>query len=407
MRFIISPKIFQKKFIALAALFIILGISAFIQSACDNDSQSEPLCNGKTGLTRPLAVCSAVNPCKDAIVFENGGAVTKTVTTPSDAPECSTTVSHHPFFDDGAPISWVDADGVTRYTCLFDPGASSIAKRPLVLFFHGTGGHANDAHNLTLLRAKAVNYDLTGDPSRPGFILASVQGRNLHWPTIHNPGRHHDYYYRDMGAPSTNQDVAHVDHLIDLLVNQQQIVDPTRIYVMGWSNGATFAQFYAIARHVTPTPGGNQIAAAAVYAFADPFADIASGQTPSCEMNPYPASTVPLHLVNRACDSLTACDAAQQTAFSLPPGHSAADWVAQLQTVVGDPNVTFQIIDFRGQSALACTLAPACDQDGGTLNHLRWPDGILDDIVDDGILNGSATDQEPQMLDFLKNNPHN
>src|SRR3990172_5940749 len=124
MRFIISPKIFQKKFIALAALFIILGISAFIQSACDNDSQSEPLCNGKTGLTRPLAVSSAVNPCKDAIVFENGGAVTKTVTTPSDAPECSTTVSHHPFFDDGAPISWVDADGVTRYTCLFDPGAS-------------------------------------------------------------------------------------------------------------------------------------------------------------------------------------------------------------------------------------------------------------------------------------------
>lgn len=398
MRFIISPKIFHKKFITIAALLIILGILAFIQSACDNDTGSEPLCNGKTGLTRSLAVCSPANPCTNAVVFENGGLVTKTVTTPSDAPVCSTTVAHHPSFNDGVPVEWTDVDGVTRYTCLFVPTGAS--PKPLVLFFHGTGGHANDVYNYTLLRKKAESLDPLENPLGP-FILASVQGRNLHWPTIHNPGRHHDYYYRDMGAPSTNQDVAHVDHLIDMLVGQG-IVDPQRIYVMGWSNGATFAQFYAIARYSTATPGGNHVAAAAVYAFANPFADIASGQTPSCEMNPYPTSMVHLHLVNRACDSLTACDAAQEAAFNLPPGHSAEDWVAQLGTVVLDPNVAFQRIDGVGQPVNACSLIPPCDVNIGVSNHLRWPDGILDSI-----LFGSGTDQEPQMLDFLKNNPHN
>jgi poly(3-hydroxybutyrate) depolymerase len=355
-------------------------------------------CNSTTGLTQPLQVCSQADPCTNAIIFSNGQVSTnQTVTTASDAPTCA-----GGSIDDGLPLTWTDAGGVMRYTCLFKPASISptFPTRPLLLFFHGTGGYASDVYNYTAIRVKAINYDLTGDLNRPGFILAAVQGRNLHWPAIHPPGRHHDYYYRNMGSPSSNPDVAHVDHLIDTLV-EQGIVDPQRIYTMGWSNGATFAQFYAIARHATATPGGNHIAAAAAYAFADPFNDISRNQTPSCKLNPYPISSVPLYLINRTCDALTACNAAQETAFNLPPGYSAEDWVAQLQEslVMNDPTVTFQRIDSSTNAAIpdACQAVPPCDSTTGTSNHLLWPNGLL---------YGSGTDWEPEMLNFLKSHPH-
>jgi dienelactone hydrolase len=357
-------------------------------------------CDAKTGLTQPLTVCSQAQPCTNSVVFTNGQFQTNvTVTTASDLPVCAT---YDRAINDGPPITWTDADGVARYTCLFTPSGTSLSSsRPLLIFFHGTGGSASDVYNSTGIRVKANNYDLTGD-GRLGFILASVQGRNLHEPNNHTPGRHQDNLYRDMASPSTNPDVAHLDQLIDTLVGQG-IVDPTRIYVMGWSNGAAFAQLYAIARYQTNTPGGNQVAAAAVYAFGDPFANIDWNQTPSCELNPYPTSAVPLYLVNRTCDALTACAAAQQTAFGLPPGRSAVDWVAHLRDplVVNDPNVTFQLVDLSTFAAnpSVCDAAPTakCNVSTGTQAHLRWPNGPL---------YGSGDDWEVQMLEFLKANPH-
>jgi len=37
-------------------------------------------------------------------------------------------------------------------------------------------------------------------------------------------------------------------------------VDPARIYVSSWSNGARFAALYAFARHDEGTPGGHRVA---------------------------------------------------------------------------------------------------------------------------------------------------
>jgi len=376
-------------------------------AGCGSSGSSSPLppivyqCNGTTGLIQPLQVCSHARPCTGAISFNNGQIVHQTKTTASDAPVCAT---KNLMLNDGAPMKWTDADGVARYTCLFEPaGASSTSKRPLVVFFHGLGGQANDAYDHTDIRGKAADYDnLSGDSTRPGFILASVQGRNLHSPADQPPGRHQDYYYRDLGSPSTNPDIAQVDRLIDTLVAQEN-VDTQRIYVMGWSSGALFAQMYAIARYDAATPGGNHVAAGAVYAFGNPFANIAQNQTPSCESNPYPASTVPLYMINRTCDALTACDAAQETYFYLSPGRSAEDWVTQLMnpSYVNDPNVTFQRIDLStGAAASVCDAVPSptCTQDAGTLAHLEWPYGPLYGMGD--------PDWEVQMLDFLRANPH-
>ena len=392
-------------------VMVSLAVGACGASKASSSSSSPPpapaalACNSKTGLTQPLSVCSAASPCTNGFQIVNGTFKTGvTLTTTSEVPTCAT---GNGILNDGPPMAWQDADGVTHYTCLFIPNGtnSSTSKRPLVIFFHGGGGNASSVYDQTGLRVKADTnpllgggYDLSGDSARPGFILASVQGRNLLWPSIRPSGSYHDNYYRDMNSPSSNPDVAHVDHLIDTLVAQG--ADPQQIYTMGWSNGAEFAQFYAIARHDTPTPGGNHVAAAAVYAFANPFANIDWNQSPSCELDPYPKSEVPIYLVNRACDSYTACSTAQQTAFNLEPGFSAEEWFTQIKdpAFVGDSNVQFQRLDPQAQPVAACTdLQPAsgCTVAFGTREHLTWP-GLYD----------TNNDWEPTMLDFLKAHPH-
>jgi poly(3-hydroxybutyrate) depolymerase len=388
-------------------MFLLIGALA---GGCGSSGSAPPPqpvayhCNGTTGLEEPLQVCSQTQPCSNAIVFVNGQLVTdQTVTTASDAPVCAT--QNH-LLDDGPPEQWTDVDGVIHYACLFKPGGTSPASpRPLLIYFHGAGGNASHVYDVTGIRVKAIDYNLSGDPARLGFILASVQGRNLHFPPGERPGRHHDYYYRDLASPSTNPDVENVDQLIDTLVAQGG-VDPQQIYVMGWSNGALFAQMYAIARFDTATPGGNHVAAGAGYAFGNPFDNFSNAQTPSCELNPYPVSMVPLYLINRTCDALTGCNAEQEQKFHLPPGRSAEDWVTQLMnpSYVNDLNVTFQRIHLStdllapGAAATECDAASSCTQDAGTNAHLEWPYGPLYGAQD--------PDWEIPMLDYLAANPH-
>lgn len=259
---------------------------------------------------------------------------------------------------------------------------------------------ASTVYDYTSVRAKAERFDLSGDPARPGFALLSIQGRNLHYPTF-NPrdGHHHDFYYRDLASPSTNPDLANLDRLIDDLTADGRI-DPTRIYLMGWSNGGFFSQMAAIARHDRPTPGGHRVAAAAVFTAADPFNNTSEEQSPSCRLDPYPTSTVPTLVVSRACD-VVACDQTQadglrRQGFVTEPGHVVAPWIARLRTVVGDPNVNWRIVTGTGQLTEACTAPAFCTPSIATLNHLRWPDGVAD---------GSGIDHEAAMLEFLRDHP--
>ncbi len=296
-------------------------------------------------------------------------------------------------FDDGAPLTWNDTNGDQRYACVHTPsGASSAAKLPLVVFLHGSHGGAQDLYDYTLLRAKSDTFQLSTDASRTGFIVAAVQGRNLHWLGPNPGGPHHDYFYRDLASPSENPDVRSLDHLIDTLVAKGD-VDPTQIYVTGWSNGAFFAQMYAMARLTTATPGGARVAAAAVYAGADPF-NTPEASLP-CQLMPYPKSEAPIFLIHRSCDALVPCDAAQLG--SLPPGNDVEDWRATLTsaTGVGDSTVQDVIIDDNGMPVTSC--ASTCGLVTGTTNHLRWPDGLDDK---------GGVDHEPEMLGFMRANPH-
>jgi pimeloyl-ACP methyl ester carboxylesterase len=225
-------------------------------------------------------------------------------------------------------------------------------------------------------------------------------------------GRHHDFYYRDLGSPSTNPDVANVDALIDRIVAEGH-VDPARIYLMGWSNGAFFGQLYAIARHTTSTPGGSRVAAAAVFAAADPFDDVSFdpfAQRPkaiadgSCQLAAYPASAVPIQLTYRSCDGAVACGASDAACVQPEPGYVTTTWRERAAAAL--PNLSSRLIGGVERGNLLdvpvgqCTAIQSCTPQAQAVclvNHLRWPDGVYE--------NGSGIDNEPVMLGFLRDHP--
>lgn len=312
-----------------------------VQASRDLLCRRGNLCDGTTGLCRPATACSGGAACSSSAGI---------IATPFPMPVCRTSVEGRLPFDDGAPRAWLDENTAEqRAACVYKPpGTSDSSPRPLVVFVHGSRGAASDIYDYTSLRAKAESFDLSGDAARPGFVLAADQGRTLSDVSGYtDPGPRHDFFFRDPGVPSRNPDVRSLDALIDGLVAEGGI-DPARIYVAGWSGGAMFAEAYAIARHDTATPGGSRVAAAAGYAGGDPFADLAPDGPGTCQLQTYPQSTVPLYLVQRACDALVACDAEQRERFELPLSSDFSSWLEKLRSAIGDPNVVDRIIDARG-----------------------------------------------------------
>jgi predicted esterase len=325
---------------------------------------------------------------------------------PNPIPACKTVNASRPFYDDSPPLTWNDSvSGLTRAACVFRPDAGSPL--PLVLFFHGSTATADKVYDHTSLRTKASSFPL-GAGGTAGFVLASVEGRNIHWPDATVEGGHHEFYYRDLGSPSTNPDFRAADELIDTLVAEGGI-DTQRIFVTGWSNGAFFAQEYAIGRYATRTPGGNRVAGAAVYAGGDPFNNIKIGQAPSCQLANYPSTQVPIVLVHRDCDDQVGCSGGQQVEFSIPPGMNVEGWLGTLTATMGDATVTDLMLSDAGVKLHESTGSPiggsqcaagnsnACPASVGDANHQHWPDGVED---------GSGLDWEPTMLGFLAAHPH-
>ncbi len=366
----------------------------------DSVSIAAPCDPSTTGLIAPLPTCSPTHPCV-RLALE---VPQVPITTASDPIACA-----DPRWT--GRRSWT-IDGVVREACVFSPSGSE--PRALVLWFHpgGLGGDVAEQETHVLDKAVAA-----------GFHLAVVQGRNLHFPTeAPRDGRHHDFYYRDLRSPSLNPDIVSADHLIDLLVAEGAI-DPRRIHVMGWSNGAFFGQLYAIARHTTPTPGGSRIASAAVFAGADPFGDIERNPftdepwdaSPRCELTTTPRSAVPILLVHRTCDLAVPCGPTDFACFGAEPNFETSRWLAsaQVRGVTGLEGHLIGGVELGAAADLdanACTVVAGstCDptpcRDDPTssgclclVNHLRWPDGQYNAAT--------GVDREPLMLEFLRDHP--
>ncbi|MGH7296002.1 MAG: hypothetical protein ACRELB_13760, partial [Polyangiaceae bacterium] len=372
-------------------------------------------CNGTNGIAAPICSCTASAPCScETIPFCNrfcpdGGTMTSSL----DVPLCKTSSTcggKHLVFDDGPAAVWTDATGGAqqRAYCLYSPPtASAASQRPLVVFLHGSGGSADDVYDATSLRAKAPTFDLVGGGTRTGFFLASDQGRNVANPNGDlGAAPRHDIYFRDLASPSKNPDVRAIDHLIDSIASGGA-VDPARIYLVGWSNGAFFAALYALARYSTPTPGGFEVAGATVFAGGDPFDDARDGDDGACSYRPYPQAPAAIYVIHRGCDSAVACDASQNQQFSNPPGYDVADWVTTLTGSVG-ATVQDVILSSAGAQVAQCDdNFSLCTSAVGLLNHISWPDGLAtEDAKAKNDWEGAAVGGTPGMLGFLGAHPH-
>ena len=399
------------------ALLISLTLLAACGGGGSNNSTPPPVavvpCTAGVGLSAPLPACSAATPCTRVAAELD----VPTITTATEVPVCDNAVWNERYTH--------TVLGFERHACIYrPPGAATMSPRPLLVWFHPGGeGSADLAQSETGLLAKAANYDLSGDPLRPGFILVAVQGRNLRFPTTEpRDGQHHDFYFRDLSVPSTNPDIANADALIDALV-QEGVVDTNRIYVSGWSNGGFFSQLYAVARHDTATPGGNRVAAAAVFAAANPFSGITwdpFNETPAadgaaCQYPDPPAIDVPIQIVYRTADAAVACDEVQAACFNTEPGYTTSQWVTNANaagmSLTGRVIRGLELHSNLDQDAMSCTDYSTgcpvidCDtmpfQDGclSVINHLRWPDGDYNNPP-------AGTNRENDMLQFLASHPH-
>lgn len=394
----------MKKPFLISLMLIVLVILLSTKLPANNNSINWQ-CNSTTGLSSPAPVCSKEQPCKNLLpTYKYLNPPVYEITSPSQGkPYCGTGQRGkkvgRPIYNDGTSKTVkTKIDNITRYYCEFiSQSQDKKIKRPLVIFVHGSGGYGGSMYDSTSLRTKAPSFNLTDDPDKQGFNLIALQSRNLHWPTKDpQDGAKFDSYHRNF---ATNPDVEYLDKVIDKAVASGS-VDPARIYLMGWSNGARFTAFYGLTRHQKPTSAGNRIAAVANFSGGDPYKNIQQNYIPSCEIKKYPVSKLPLYMISRTCDGV-ACNEKQAAKFkkenkNITPGNVAETWVNTLKNKIKDPNVLWQKINYYSKPAKNCTPAFLCSSLIALRNHFFWPDGYEDK---------TGIDWEPEMLKFLKKHP--
>ena len=272
----------------------------------------------------------------------------------------------------GQTLDWSDSDGTPRHACLITPkGASSAKPLPMLVWLHPTL-FGQDSILATGLLDQVDSANLSGDTSNPGFILLLPLGRNIQQflPAPLNTGVGWDHWYRntDRSSPYLNVDFATIDHFISV-VKQSGIVDSSRVYVSGWSEGADMGAFYGL-----NTPG---VAATGVYSTTSPFN--ASG-------DPCPSATFasnntrPFYLMARACDVGGACLAEQQFLTDLSSGVMAPSLVSGV-ILDSSTKAVSQCNAQCGPGSLDANLF-------GQLEHVTWPRQWNDNL-----------------LEFMRNNP--
>jgi polyhydroxybutyrate depolymerase len=125
--------------------------------------------------------------------------------------------------------------GTREYLLFAPPQTSSNDPRPLVIMLHGFGGSGANAAKETGWSEKATQKNLIvayGEATRPNRATAPHFRKN---PQAWNDGSG-----RFHAATEKIDDVAYVKTLIEH-VSQNHNIDPNRIFVTGFSNGASMA----------------------------------------------------------------------------------------------------------------------------------------------------------------------
>ena len=286
---------------------------------------------------------------------------------------------------------WKDADQVDRYACLFEPkSAAANSKLPMIVYLHPSLFSAGWITVTNILDGQN-SVSLTDDPKNVGYIVLAPEGRKTthYYPFPDNKGIGWDNWYRQLNPAGDvklgdttwreNADASTIDHFIAAEVATGN-VDPNRIYLAGWSNGAAMGLLYAVNR--------PNIAAAAVYSAPNPFGAFDD----PCPQNPVagaPANDKQIQLFNPAARIMhvhNACD----VGGICPNGEQLATELNSTGVFVDDV-----ILDNHHQRVHACDDSCGTDPNApekstatvtgsiiGLGNHVRWPKEWMTAMLD-------------------------
>ena len=139
---------------------------------------------------------------------------------------------------DVIPAVEIKVGGVPRTYRLVAPHVPPPAPMPALVAFHGIGGSPE---------SMVVDADLVSMAVDHGILIVCPQSRDRTW-TTNGP---------DAADPEANDDIEFFDAILTDL-GRRKDVDFKRVYVLGISNGASFAQLLATHR-------SDQIAAVAAH----------------------------------------------------------------------------------------------------------------------------------------------
>jgi predicted esterase len=251
--------------------------------------------------------------------------------------------------EDGEQLIY-EQGSVVRHACLNYPvQADSLDyKWPLIVYIHGSLVTPMSLYtfgrNFFNLRDE---FKLSNNDSIRGFITLSPEGRIAKPWTGQGPatseGLHWDEWYRN---PDDNLDADAIDNFLNQVVSTG-MVDTSRIYVFGWSNGEYMTVLYSTWR-------SSRIAAMGQYAGANPWS-----RTP-CPIPMNYARQVPLFLMRNICDALVPYTTSQQWIDTL----IASNWPFK-----------YHNLDAVGEFTMndSCNTNPGCSGYKGLVEHMRWP----------------------------------
>lgn len=260
----------------------------------------------------------------------------------------------------GTVLELTDNHGTTRHLCLYEnPNSTPEAPLPLIVWLHPSLAPPWIAWPFTGWDKVKTTEPLNNeDPTRLGFSYVLPIGRNtLHeYPFPDNAGLGWDNWYRNLNrsSPTLNADVDFIDKSI-ALAKSKVPVDDRRVFLSGWSNGASMAIEYGFF-----TEG---IAAVSVYSAPDPWRDF---QDP-CTQVPYPELGTPVLDLHNYCDIIGICTTGQYFYQDLNNRYPDLDQ----NFVVIDSNT--DVIGINGNSTCDPSCAGPCDIDEGIFRHLKFP----------------------------------
>ena len=137
---------------------------------------------------------------------------------------------------EGVSNNFIDHSGLNReYLLYIPPNIDNRENLPVIFNFHGYQGQAEQFFNQT---------DLVEIADNNGVVLVYPQGSNLpvgasHWNAAPSSSSSTSFVNK-----SSTDDIGFFKVLLDE-INQNNIIDLNRVYVIGYSNGGMFSHFLA------------------------------------------------------------------------------------------------------------------------------------------------------------------